>query len=316
MTRAARLGIWQLVPITVGALLLALFVQVCSVSAITRIPDPDPIPGSYGLEATKPQPPPTVGASISTPANGATFTESPITINGICPKGLLVEVFNNGVMAGAVMCTDGSFSLQVSLFAGTNELKVIDYDDLGQAGPESSVITVTYKDTNLTAFGQLITLTSSYGRRSAAAGSTLSWPLQLSGGTGPYAFSIDWGDGSKPDLKSQALAGVVTISHVYKNAGIYQVNIKVTDVNGVSAFLQVIAVANGKVDASVAAGGSKNKDDEGTKTAAKPQILWLPTAIALVLLLPSFWLGRLSQMVSIRHKMLHDRDRYEAEQKT
>ena len=53
-------------------------------------------------------------------------------------------------------------------FAGTNELKAIVYDDLEQAGPESNIATVTYTDTNLTRFGELITLTSNYGRRSAA----------------------------------------------------------------------------------------------------------------------------------------------------
>lgn len=303
---------WAL-PTVVGMCLLALFASAPQAAAITALPDPDPIPGSYGLEATKPQPPPTVGATISTPGNGASFTKSPITVNGICPKGLLIQVYDNGVMVGAVMCTHGSFSLQISLFAGINELKAIDYDDLGQAGPDSNTIKVTYHDTHLTAFGQLITLTSSYGRRSAAAGTTLSWPLQLSGGTGPYAMSIDWGDGTKPDLKSQALAGVVTISHIYKNAGIYSVNIKVTDVNGVTAFLQVVAVANGKVDSSTA--GGTNNADNGSKTVIRPEILWVPTIIALVLLIPSYWLGRRSQVVSIRNKMLKDRDRYEAEVK-
>ena len=154
-----------------------------------------------------------------------------------------------------------------------------------------------------TAFGALITLTSSYGRRSAPAGSELSWPLQLSGGTGPYAFSIDWGDGSTAELKSQSLAGLVTISHVYKKAGIYQVNIKVTDSNGVSAFLQVIAVASGKVDAATS---TTSNSDTAATTVTK--VLWIPAAIALLLLLPTYWLGRRSQLVSIRNKMLKERD--------
>src|SRR5690606_24847963 len=102
----------------------------------------------------------------------------------------------------------------------------------------------------LATFAEQITLTSTYGRRSAAVGSNLSWSLQLSGGTAPYAFSIDWGDGSDLELKSQALAGVITIQHVYKSAGVYQINIKVTDANGVTAFLQLVAVANGQVQAA------------------------------------------------------------------
>jgi hypothetical protein len=206
-------------------------------------------------------------------------------------------------MVGSVMCTNNSFSLQVSLFAGTNEFTVYMYDDLEQAGPQSNIVSVTYTDATIGAFGQLITLTSSYGRRAAAAGSELSWPLQLTGGTGPYAFSIDWGDGTSAELKSQSLAGLVTIAHVYKRAGIYQVNIKVTDVNGVSAFLQVVAVASGKVDAAV-------NNTATTPGAAKPTILWIPIAVSLLLLLPTFWLGRRSQLVSLHNKMLKERDAY------
>lgn len=296
-------GILWTLPITIGAVLLAVF---CSSSALalTPLPTPDPKPGSFGLEATKTQPPPTQGATITTPGNGASFSTSPVTVNGICPDGLLVQVFNNGVMVGAVMCKGGSFSVQVSLFAGTNELTAIVYDELDQAGPVSASVTVNYTDANLTAVGALMTLTSSYGRRSTAAGTQLGWPLQLSGGAGPYAFSIDWGDGQPTELKSQSVAGVVAIARTYKKAGIYQVNVKATDVNGVSAFLQVIALASGKVDAAASAG------DKAAESATKPQILWLPTAVSLILLIPSFWLGRLSQLTTLRNKMLKERDAY------
>ena len=295
-----------------GGCLLALFVFVNSSHAINQLPIPSPKPGSFGLAATKTQPAPTQGATIGTPGNGASFNTSPITVNGICPTGLLVQVYDNGVMVGSVMCVNGSYSLQISLFPGTNELTVIVYDDLGQAGPTSNTVTVTYTDTSFSAFGQSITLTSSYGRRSAAANSQLDWPLQLSGGTGPYAFSIDWGDGTPAQLKSQALAGVVTISHTYKKAGIYQVNIRVTDKNGLTAFLQVIAVANGKVDGST----TPNTPNTGNTTTAKPpQILWIPIIVLLLLLPTSYWLGRRSELIIIRNKMLHDRDKYEKEQK-
>lgn len=294
---------WAL-PTVIGMCLLVCGLYARPAGAITQIPTPDPKPGSYGLEATKKQDPPKTGATITTPGNGASFSSSPITVSGICPDGLLVQIYNNGVMVGSVMCNGGSFSLQVSLFAGTNELTAIVYDDLDQAGPTSAVVTVNYTDTSFAAFGQLITLTSSYGRRSAAAGSQLTWPLQLSGGTGPYAFSIDWGDGIAAELKSQSLAGLVDIAHTYKKAGIYQVNIKVTDVNGVSAFLQVIAVASGKVDATTS-GASKTSSTTITK------ILWIPAVVALVLLIPAYWLGRRSQLVTIHKKMLKERDAFD-----
>lgn len=304
MTAVIRKGVQWAIPTAIGICLLALIAFMTPAKALTPLPTPDPKPGSYGLEATKKQDPPTRGATITTPGNGASFSSSPITVSGICPTGLLVQVYNNGVMVGSVMCRGGSFSLQVSLFAGDNELSASVFDDVDQTGPKSNTVRVTYRDTQFGAFGEQITLTSSYGRRSAPAGDVLSWPLQLSGGTGPYAFSIDWGDGSEAELKSQAVAGLVTISHVYKKAGIYQVNIKVTDKNGVSAFLQVIAVSNGKVDGS-------QSTEETPKDTTTTKVIWVPAAISLAMLFPAFWLGRRSQLVSIRNKMLQERDAYQ-----
>lgn len=298
---------WTL-PTVIVACLLALCVSLFSVdraSALVALPTPDPIPGSYGIAATKLQPPPTQGASISTPGSGSSFSTSPTTVNGICPNGLLVQIYDNSVMVGSVMCTNGSFSLQVSLFAGANELTAIVYDELEQAGPASNLATINYSNTQFSAFGALVTLTSSYGRRAANAGSELTWPLQLSGGAGPYALSIDWGDGQASQLKSQPVAGVVNISHTYKKAGIYQVNIKVTDVNGVSAFIQMIGVSNGKVDtvAPVATG----------PTTVTTKILWIPAVITVILLFPAFWLGRRSEVVSLRNKMARDQATYKDE---
>lgn len=311
MARVIRFSAQWVLPMIIGMCLLALLVLSQSAGALNPLPNPNPKPGSIGIEATKTRPAPTQGATITVPGNGASFSTSPTTVSGICPNGLLVQVFNNGVMVGAVMCAGGSFSLQVSLFAGANELSALVYDEIDQAGPPSNTVTVNYTDTRFSAFGALITLTSSYARRSAAAGSVLGWPVQLSGGTGPYAFSIDWGDGSAPELKSQPFSGVVTLSHVYKKAGIYQVNMKVTDVNGVSAFLQVIAVANGKVDGAGGTGTTAGGADGDAAAAAKPpQILWAPTALTFGLLIPAFILGRLSQVVSLRNKMLKERDNY------
>ena len=67
----------------------------------------------------------------------------------------------------------------------------------------------------------------------------------------------------------------MTISHTYKKAGIYQVNVKVSDVNGVSAFLQVVAVASGKVDAVA----TPKKKEEAAKRAKSTQAYILSKGI-------------------------------------
>jgi hypothetical protein len=276
-------------------------------SAITQIPDPSPTASSYGFEATKPQPPPTTTATIATPNNGASYSTSPVTVTGLCTQGLVVQVYDNGVLVGSVNCASGSFSLQVTLFTGDNDIDAIQYDNLNQASPDSNHITVSYNNASFSAFGTLVTLTSNYGRRAANPGNTLTWPLLLSGGTGPYAFSIDWGDSTAADLQSQATAGAVTISHVYKQSGVYKVVVKVADANGVTAFLQLVAVANGQPAGSGTGSGSSSG---GKTTTVATKILWIPTIFAFVLLVPTYWLGRRSELVSLHRKLERDMDKY------
>src|ERR1700712_4124866 len=127
------------------------------VSVITQIPIPPPKSNAYGLEATKTQPAPTTGATITTPGSGGSYSTSPITVSGLCQTGLLVQVYDNGVLVGAVDCVNGSFSVQVSLFTGQNDLTATVFDDLDQAGPVSNTVTVTYNNASFSAFGNLIT---------------------------------------------------------------------------------------------------------------------------------------------------------------
>jgi len=287
--------------VAIGGVLLP---ATTAMAAITPLPDPPPGVSSYGLEATKPKEAPTVGASISVPSKGAVYSDndSPITISGICPttESLLVEIYDNNVLVGSQMCDNGSFAVNVSLFVGTNDFTAIVYDDINQPGPASDVTSVTYNNAHFTAFGELVSLTSQYGRRATSVKTNLPWPLELSGGTGPYAFSINWGDGSTPELKSQALAGIVTINHVYSRAGIYQVTISATDANGVSVFLQLVAVANGQNTTTTTATTSSG--------SGSAEILWVPTLIAFALLLPTYWIGRRSELWTLNRKVMKQKE--------
>lgn len=276
-------------------MLMVLAATPLPASAITPIPTPLPGSSSYGLEATKPHLPPTTGATISTPSSGASYNTSPITVAGICPNDLLVDIYDNGVLVGSIDCKNGSFSIQITLFTGENDIIATVFDELNQAGPDSNTVTVTYNNANFSAFGQLITLTSSYARRAANPGVTLTWPLILSGGNGPYAISTDWGDGAPSDLKSQPAAGTFEISHVYKLAGLYHVTVKVTDVNGVSAFIQLVAIANGTAPATA--------NNTVTKVSTVTKVIWIPGVVAVILLFPTYWLGRRSELHSLHRKL-------------
>lgn len=255
----------------------------------------NPQAGSIGLEGKIPSAPPTRGATITTPGNGQAFSRTPITVAGLCPKGLLVKVFSNNVFVGSVQCDTGSYSIQVDLFSGANELVARVYDAFDQAGPDSNLVRVTYNDAQFNPFGySLLSLTSSFAQRGANPGATLTWPVILSGGTGPYAISVDWGDNKATDLISQQFTGTIDLKHVYDSAGMYRVIVKATDKNGLSAYLQLVAVANGAITANTVGDGNKNGQTVVTR------IMWLPAAVSLALIGVAFWLGKRYELAAIR----------------
>jgi PKD domain len=296
--------------ILVGVSLLAYFGVYFSPVAHAQLPPgfiplttENPKTNAYGIEGTISSPPPSEGARIVAPSGGQTYNFPVITVSGTCPSGLLVEILDNDVMVGATYCENSSFSLEISLFVGRNDIKARVRDDLGQLGPSLNTVTVTYNNpgAQFSPFTSVITLTSPYSRRAIDPGSTLIWPIQLSGGSGPYAFSIDWGDGTEPDLQSEKAAGNIEIKHAYSTAGIYRVTIRVTDSLGVTGFLQVIAIANGEATSSIV-----TTSEPADRIIMKNRIIWIPAAIVTAMLIPAFWLGRRHEARSIMKRLERD----------
>ncbi len=253
----------------------------------------DPQSGSTGLQAQIPADPPKVGAQITFPSNGQSFTTLPVKVGGTCVGNVLVKLFKNGIFAGSAQCTNGVFSASIDLFSGKNELTARVYDALDQTGPDSNIIIVTFTPAGFNTSGPRVSLTSDYAKRGANPGDTLTWPIILSGGTGPYAISVDWGDGAA-ELISRGATGEVDINHKYARPGVYTVIIKVTDANGVSSFLQLVAVANGAL--------AQDNKGTGTTTDAntKTVVLWWPVLVAAALVVISFWLGSKSRIYTLR----------------
>lgn len=258
--------------------------------------------GSVGLEGRINAAPPTTGATISFPRDGAVITNLPTTVTGICPTGLLVKIFKNNVFAGSVQCVNGSFSIPIDLFSGRNELVARVYDDLDQPGPDSNIVVVTLPFAG-SFIPNRISLTSAFAKRGAAPGQTLSWPITLTGGNGPYAITVDWGDGKTPDIISQAFPGNFNITHIYDSAGVYNVIIRATDKDGNIAFLQLVGVANGPVGQN--AGGTSGKDGKpsGENTIIRTRVLWQPAAVAIPLIGIAFWLGTRYELFSLRKRL-------------
>ncbi|MDB5166489.1 MAG: Fibronectin type protein [Candidatus Saccharibacteria bacterium] len=278
-----------------GLTVLLSFAQVGSVQAAAPPPE-NPQSGSSGLQGKVTSPPPTQAATITTPSNGASFDKLPITVSGLCKTDLLVKIFDNEIFMGAVICTNNSYSLQIDLFPGQNVLVARVYDSLDQVGPDSNKPTVTFTNSTLGEFGSRVTLTSVYGRRGTAPNTVLTWPIVVSGGTAPYAVSVDWGDGTPPDLISVATAGTFNIQHTYKSAGQYKVIIKATDKNGTVAYLQVVGVANGEVAASAT-------DKSSSSQTIIVKWIWWPALLLIPFALISFFLGRRHQLYILRRNL-------------
>jgi hypothetical protein len=253
--------------------------------------------GSVGVEGRISAPPPSTGATITVPSNGQEFTNIPITVAGLCPNGVLVKLFKNNIFSGSADCVNGSFSLLIDLFNGQNDLVARVFDDLDQAGPDSNTVSVTYNDPIDSQISR-VALTSNFAKRGANPGQTLTWPIIISGGQGPYAISVDWGDGKDLELYSREFPGVFDIKHIYDNPGVYNVVIKAIDQNGSVAYLQLVAVANGPLSQDTI---DAQKDSLDVDTRVR--VLWQPAAFLILLIILAFWLGKRYQLKVIRTRL-------------
>lgn len=265
---------------------------------------PEPAGGSIGISGTMPGKPPSIGAKITSPTSGQRFTTSPIVIKGTCLKNTLVEIFKNDIFAGSTLCTEqGAFSLEIDLLIGKNDIVARVYDDLNQAGPDSNLITIFYDalpaqadPINSLDFGgpQLLINTDAVFR-GVFPDQDMPIPIDVIGGTAPYAINIQWGDltnnvVSRPDNQS------FTTSHTYKKAGTYQIAIQGSDSQGRVAFITVAAIVNGQPAVEPTAATT-------TSPTNRLLLLW-PLYTSAVAVLVSFWLGERRQKAVLAHKGL------------
>ncbi|MCA9324479.1 PKD domain-containing protein [Candidatus Saccharibacteria bacterium] len=287
--------------------LLALVVLTVSPSAVVHaLGSPDPVQnGNVGIEGTIPSPPPTQAATITTPRSGQTFTATPITVAGICKTDLLIKLFANNVFVGSTVCKSGSYSLKIDLFSGKNDLVARVYDSLDQEGPDSNVVSVTFNDAQFAQFGSRVSLTSNYARKGANPGVELVWPIVLSGGSGPYAVSVEWGDGKADSLFTVSFPGNINIKHIYDTAGVYSIIVKATDKNGTTAYLQLVGIANGEAKTTTTSGSTTSGTSSGGNSGDTlfGTLGWALLILLFPFMIASFWLGSRHELYVIRKRI-------------
>ena len=274
--------------------ILLLVVGLVLIAYTSYAQSPPPQSQSIGLTGIVPGAPPTVAATINQPTNNQRFGVSPITVSGTCPKDTLVEVFKNDIFAGSTVCSaDETYTLEIDLLIGQNVLIARVYDALNQPGPDSTAVTIFYDAlptqagllSPLSFGGTQLLLNTDAVFRGTFPEQELTMPLDILGGSPPYAVNIQWGDSTNKVIPRNDNVSF-TAGHVYKKPGTYQINIQATDALDRVAFLSVAAIVNGQPDV-ITPGTTDSVSDT---TLSRLLLLW-PLYVGAFAVVISFWLG-------------------------
>jgi hypothetical protein len=290
--------------------------------------------GQVNVTLTVPGTPPSTGAVITSPQTKSKVKKPLLQVTGTCPSGNIAAVYNNGQFAGSTIClTDNSFQATVQLRVGINTLQAQNYDDLNQSGPATSQIEVVFEPDNpalpipavvntaddITLDPSIpdtlapqpsenpchapvdpeatteLSLTVSCVTRNIFVGEKISLPISVLGGIGPYALSVDWGEGDSAQLYSLSKPGHHQLSHAYSVPRIKNISLLVADSSGQTYQLgTVISINDDGSDEITAAGVSPFQNALNNLTG-----IWLEVSVplywAVVTLFLGFWVGDLFQ---------------------
>ncbi len=286
--------------------ILLVFVGLSLIAYTAAASSPGPESSSISLTGIVPGKAPTVAAVITTPKDQQRFTSSPVTFTGSCPKDTIVEIFKNDIFAGSTECSNaGSFSMEVDLLFGDNAIIARVYDALNQPGPDSATVTVFYDIlpaqsgalTPLDFGGTQLLLNTDAVFRGSFPGQELSVPIDILGGTPPYAVNVQWGDSTNKVIPRNSNE-TFKAGHTYNKPGTYQVSIQATDAAGRVAFITVASIVNGQPT-------TETTGSTATPAGTTNQLLVLwPLYTSAVGVLVSFWLGEKREKQILRKRGL------------
>jgi len=254
---------------------------------------PEPQSGSIGITGIVPGDPPTESAKLTSPSNGSRFNNPLIELRGTCPKNTIVYVYKNDIFGGSIACLDnGTFKTKIDLLVGDNVILLRVFDALDQPGPDSQPITLTYTPTPVQSgtlapltFDEQLILNTDAVFKGTFPEQTLTVPLEIIGGTAPYALTIWWGDSETETLVHQS-NDTLYLKHAFGRAGTYQLTVQATDPNERTAFLSVATIVNGDPETAITSASVSSSSSIVGQLLA----LW-PLYIGLVMIVLSFWLG-------------------------
>jgi hypothetical protein len=215
------------------------------------------------VTAVVPQVPPPFPPTITFPTNGGRTPTGPVVVTGGCPladPAVYISIYEGTRVVGTTMCSNatGKYSLPIDFDYGDHTIyaQVVTFtNDLGLA---SSPITFNRYFTVTTGGGSSggsnpidsakIQLSNPLlfisGQGVVPFGPQLDavWRGTISGGTAPYKVHVTWGDGRSNDYTIYD-QNQQEFRHHFDSLGSYTMIFKVTDSNGTSISLRVIAAS-------------------------------------------------------------------------
>lgn len=216
---------------------------------------------------------PTVPAVIQEPTNGQTVTDRTVAIQGTCqitnPSVVIVIIRQSEVMGSTTCRTDGTFSVDITLRPGQNQLIAQSFNITSDAGPGSTMISITYdvptasqEPSEQTAVeapptkpdeqpGKVLSIQSEVAFMVFGPGKPAHWKGAVEGGTPPYAMTIAWDDGSL-EMRTNLGTEALDAAHNYSKIQTYFVTVTASDTNGQSVEYHLAAVTPARAVSAMA----------------------------------------------------------------
>jgi hypothetical protein len=249
--------------------------------------------------------------------DGKHYHAVPIEVSGTCPaNAAYIKIFRNGFFSGSAICQAGKFDPEVDLFVGKNEIVAHAFNLTDDEGPVSLLVTVYYEPPQASSpnlqtgspksNGPPLELKTDFVYKGYYVGQEVQWPLEIDGGTAPYALNIDWGDGQN-SIISRAKSGQFDIHHTYGSPGgyhgSYKIKVQASDVAGGYSYLEFFVIVSARTSQSVT--GSTNIFSKGPPTlGGLHQWVWAvwPLYVALVLMAVSYKLGEREEFLLLKKR--------------
>jgi hypothetical protein len=231
---------------------------------------------------------PYVAATFVSPSANFQTNSNTIRLTGTCQvvqPFSVVTIWRSSGQIGSVICSGGSFSIDIGLILGVNQLTARTSNASDVFGPDSIVLVARYEPAaktvdptpnpfqNISLNNSGLTVTSSKPYVQTSSDSLeLNATLSIDGGDSPYKVHIRWGDGSTKE--SSQTGKSILLNHTYPGPGSYQIEVTVSDKFSNSALhvLTVYVLGESTVN-KVAASATVIKSVAKTSK-------WLPTAIS------------------------------------